>query len=97
VGNSNFKKFINEYFDDTLKNTDMIRKRPEAMPYIEKLIKFDWSNGKKLQRESAICFSKLAESDDKISNKFLKEVDRFCSGLKKKYIKEGSYKFQLFK
>lgn len=93
---SKFKEFIKENID--IDKKDFYKKENiEAIPYIEKLIKFEWSNGKKMQRESARCFSKLAESDDPLSNKFLKEVDSFCTNLKDKYLKEEPYKFQLMK
>jgi len=92
-----FKKFLieNDMMDigADVKSNMYKKDSPEAMPFIEKLIKFKWSDGKKMQRESARCFNKLAESNDKVSNKFLKEVDDFCSGLKKKYINEEQYSF----
>jgi len=92
-----FKKYLIEngmVVSDTSSNSNMYsKKKPEALPMIEKLINFKWSTGKKMQRESANCFKKLAESDDKISNKFLKEVDGFCSKLKEKYLGESGYNF----
>ena len=92
-----FKKYLieNNMMDvgADVKSNMYKRDNPEAMPMIEKLIEFKWSSGKKMRRESARCFRKLAESDDKVATKFLKEVDNFCSGLKKKYIKEEPYSF----
>lgn len=75
---------LNEESDD--KKKFYMREKPEAKPFIEKLIVSSWSSGKKLQREAARCFSKLAESDDKESNKFLREVDRYCTSLKEAFM-----------
>ena len=32
------------------------------------------------------CFRNLAESDENVSNKFLREVDKFCAGLKEGFL-----------
>ncbi len=63
-------------------------KSRNAMEVIEELTNIVWSKGKKSQREACKRFNELANSDEVLSNKFLKEVDKATTTIGENLLKK---------
>lgn len=60
----------------------------DVLPIIRELSRNNFSKGKKMQREAAKKFMRLANSDENISNVFMRGIDKACTEIGEKIIKK---------
>ena len=70
---SNLTEKIKNFMEDKYSST------PDIYPVIKELGECEWSKGKKKQINACKQLQKIAESDEYISNVFMKKLDKYST------------------
>ena len=62
--------------------------RADVMPVIRELARTNWSKGKKMQREACNKLRKIADSDESVSNMFMRGLDKASTQIGEALIKK---------